>query len=103
MMVSIVPTTTASEALHGRAVPLAAICGAKPGFSYRPRFSDAKMSKMCARTASKPRQMAARAMRNMQVPAYWPVVIGVHGMEKSGVPVEVKKVMAIASMPIIVP
>lgn len=50
--------------------------------------------------ASKPRQMAASAMRIMQVPAYWPVVMGVHGIEKRGVLVDVKKVMAILSMPI---
>lgn len=46
--------------------------------------------------------MVAKAIRNMQVPAYCPVELGVHDMEKRGVAVEVKKVIAIESIPIIV-
>lgn len=38
--------------------------------------------------------MKERAIRKMQVPAYWAVVRGVQGVEKRGVFVEVKKVMA---------
>jgi hypothetical protein len=41
-------------------------------------------------------------MRNMQVPVYCPVDVGVQAVEKSGVLVEVKNVMAIMSIPIIV-
>jgi len=39
----------------------------------------------------------------MQVPAYWPIELGVQDEEKRGVLVEVKKVMDIESIPIIVP
>ena len=46
--------------------------------------------------------MAAKAMRKMQVPAYCPVEVGVHVIEKSGVVVDEKKVMAIELIPIIV-
>lgn len=45
--------------------------------------------------------MADRSIRKMQVPAYFPVESGVQALEKRGVVVEVKKVMAIVSMPII--
>jgi hypothetical protein len=54
------------------------------------------------RKASNARKIAASAMRNMQVPAYCPVDVGVQAVEKSGVLVEVKKVMLIMSMLIIV-
>jgi hypothetical protein len=47
--------------------------------------------------------MAASAMRKMQVPAYWPGVLGVHAMENNGVVVEEKNVIAIASIPIMLP
>lgn len=47
-------------------------------------------------------KIVAMMMRNMQVALYWPVVAGVQDMEKRGVVVEVKKVMAILSIPIIV-
>lgn len=40
-------------------------------------------------------------MRNIHVPAYWPADCGTQDGENSGVVVDVKKVMAIASMPII--
>jgi hypothetical protein len=46
--------------------------------------------------------MAAKAIRNMQVPAYCPVELGVQAMEKRGVLVEVKNVIAIESIDIIV-
>lgn len=45
--------------------------------------------------------MVAKAIRNMQVPAYCPVVLGVQEDEKRAVFVAVKKVMAIESIPII--
>lgn len=61
----------------------------------------ARTSKKRTRKASRPRKSAANAIKNMHVPAYWPVVVGVHAIEKSGVLVEVKKVMAIESIPII--
>jgi len=37
-------------------------------------------------------------MRKMQVPAYWPGVLGCQAREKSGVLVEVKKVIVIEDM-----
>ena len=40
-------------------------------------------------------------MRNIQVPAYCPIVFGVQAEENNGVPVEVKNTIAIESMPII--
>jgi hypothetical protein len=54
------------------------------------------------RTASNPLKIADRAMRKMQVPAYWPAPFGVQAIENSGVAVEVKKVIVIWSIPIIV-
>jgi hypothetical protein len=50
------------------------------------------------RTANKARKMAAKAIRNMQVPAYCPIEVGVQAMEKRGVLVEVKNVIAIESI-----
>jgi hypothetical protein len=44
--------------------------------------------------------MVASAIRNMQVPAYWPAPFGVHAIENRGVEVKMKKVMAMSSMPI---
>lgn len=38
----------------------------------------------------------------MHVPAYWPVLLGVQVIEKSGVFAEMKNVIAMESMPIIV-
>ncbi len=46
--------------------------------------------------------MVAKKMRNMQVPAYCPVELGAQDEEYKGVLVEVKKVMAIESIPIII-
>lgn len=45
--------------------------------------------------------MAAKAMRNIQVPAYCPIDFGIQERENKGVVVDVKKVMAIAFIPII--
>ena len=45
-------------------------------------------------------KIAANAIKKMHVPAYWPVVVGVHCIEKSVVLVEVKKAIAIESIPI---
>jgi hypothetical protein len=45
--------------------------------------------------------MVAKTIRKMHVPAYWPVEFGVQAVEKRGVVVEVKKVIAISLMPII--
>jgi hypothetical protein len=55
---------------------------------------------MLRRTASNARKVVAKMMRNMHVALYWPVVAGVQDIEKRGVVVEVKKVMAILSIPI---
>jgi hypothetical protein len=60
----------------------------------------ARNLKRLRRIASKDRKMVARATKNMQVPAYWPAPFGVHAFENSGVVVEVKKVIAMSSMPI---
>lgn len=43
----------------------------------------------------------ARTMRNMHVPAYCPVDVGIHDIEYSGVDELKKKVMAMLSIPII--
>lgn len=51
--------------------------------------------------ATSPRKMAAKAIKKMHMPAYWPVVSGVQAIEYSGVVDEVKKVMAILDIPII--
>ncbi|PQE06942.1 hypothetical protein CJF32_00009202 [Rutstroemia sp. NJR-2017a WRK4] len=63
-------------------------------------FNDARTSKKLTRTANKARKMAAKAIRNMQVPAYCPVEVGVQVIEKRGVLVEVKNVIAIVSIDI---
>ena len=42
--------------------------------------------------------MRARMMMKMQVPAYWPVVAGVHLVEYNGVLVEVKRVAIMFDM-----
>lgn len=46
--------------------------------------------------------MVANAMRNMQIPAYCPVVLGVNADDQREVPVDVKNTVAIVSMPAIV-
>ncbi|KAL7773600.1 hypothetical protein CFE70_003565 [Pyrenophora teres f. teres 0-1] len=48
--------------------------------------------------ATRARKRAARTIRNMQVPAYWPVILGCQAREKRGVEVEVKKVIYIWDM-----
>ena len=52
------------------------------------------------RTASSARKIAANAIKKMHVPAYWPLVLGVQFIEKSGVAEEKKNVIAMKSMPI---
>lgn len=54
------------------------------------------------RRASKALNTAARAIKNIHVPAYCPVDFGVHAFENNGVVVAVKNVIAMASIPIIV-
>lgn len=49
---------------------------------------------------SRTRNMAARAIKKIHVPAYWPLLVGVQVSEKSGVLNEVKKVIIISDMPI---
>lgn len=44
------------------------------------------------------RRITERAMRKMQVPAYWPLFAGVQVVEKRGVLVEVKNVIAMVDM-----
>jgi len=55
---------------------------------------------MLRRMANNALKIVAKMMRNMQVALYWPVVVGIQDMEKRGVVVEVKNVMAILSIPI---
>ena len=95
--------TTASLALHGclgrpfsPAVPVTAAARAplalllnRAGFTHNLAAINA-------------RKMAARTIRKMQVPVYWPVEVGVQVTEKRGVVAEVKKVIAMLDMPIIV-
>ncbi|KAJ4372832.1 hypothetical protein N0V86_008198 [Didymella sp. IMI 355093] len=57
---------------------------------------------MVLRIASNSLNIVARAMRNMQIPAYSPVLCGVKDVDQRGVEVETKKVMAIESAPIII-
>ena len=47
-----------------------------------------------------PRNSAAKAIKNMQVPMYCPSFAGVQASEKSGVEVEVKNVMLMSAIPI---
>lgn len=58
-----------------------------------------KLNKL-TRSASKARKIAARAIRKIHVPAYCPVDLGVQAIEKSGVVVDEKNVMAMSLMPI---
>jgi hypothetical protein len=62
----------------------------------------AKTPRRFIRTARSARKIVEKTIRNMHVPAYCPTEVGVQDMEKRGVLVDVKKVMAIASIPIIV-
>lgn len=47
--------------------------------------------------------MAASTIRKIQVPTYWPVVLGVQPSEYSGVEVEVKKVIIISPIDMMLP
>ncbi|KAF2095959.1 hypothetical protein NA57DRAFT_59022 [Rhizodiscina lignyota] len=57
---------------------------------------------MWIRTANKAQKMVAKAIRNLQVPAYCSVELGVQDEEWRGVLVEVKNVIVIESIPIII-
>lgn len=50
--------------------------------------------------ASSALKIAAKTIKKMHVPAYCPVVVGVHDMDHNGVVVDVKKTMAISFAPI---
>lgn len=50
-------------------------------------------------SASRQRRVSVRRIRKMQVPAYWPVEVGVQSVEYKGVFVEVKNVMIIDEEP----
>lgn len=52
--------------------------------------------------AKRPRKIAARNMRKIQVPTYWPVVEGIQLEEYKGVIVEVKKTIIIDDIGIMV-
>lgn len=54
-------------------------------------------------TASIARNMTGRMIKNMQVPAYWPALLGVQALEYKGVTVEVKKTMAISAIDMVIP
>ncbi len=103
---SMAASVTASLALHGRIFVLLAAAPfsgyPRPALPPRRDWIIATASKKLVRNASRKRKMKAKAIMKIQVPAYCPVDWGVHAMEKRGVLDEVKKVMAIESMPIIV-
>ncbi|KAG9200517.1 hypothetical protein G6514_006859 [Epicoccum nigrum] len=48
------------------------------------------------------RNMAASAIKKIQIPAYSPALCGVNDFDQSGVELETKKVIAMVSAPIIV-
>ena len=54
------------------------------------------------RIASNSRKMVAKNMRNIHIPAYCPVVVGVKANDQRDVLVEVKNTIAIESIPIII-
>lgn len=54
-------------------------------------------------TASKARNSTGRTIRKMQVPAYWPALVGVQALEYRGVIVEVKKTMAMSAIDMVIP
>lgn len=58
--------------------------------------------KILTRTASNSRKMVAKAMRNIHVPVYCPIVVGVKAVDQRDVLVEWKKTIAIESIPIII-
>jgi hypothetical protein len=55
------------------------------------------MLKKFTRNVTNARNIAVNAMRNIQAPAYCPVVFGVKADDQRGVVVEVKKTMSIDS------
>lgn len=52
--------------------------------------------------AMRTRRITARTIKKMQVPAYWPLDVGVQSSEKRGVLNEVKKVMIISDIVIVI-
>jgi hypothetical protein len=91
---------TASSALQGRRLLTFESTTKRP---LRLRLIVAMTSMMFRRAASSARKMTAKSMRNMQVPAYCPVVAGFQDEEKRAVVLDVKNVMVIWSIPIIIP
>lgn len=93
---------TASLALQGRrAVDLESVvygCMAPP---LCRRSTAARTSRRFIRTARSARNMVEKTIRNMHVPAYSPVELGIQDMEYRGVLVDLKNVMVIWSIPII--
>ncbi|KAF2995644.1 hypothetical protein E8E13_000471 [Curvularia kusanoi] len=65
-------------------------------------ISVSRDSKKLTRNATNKRNMAASAIKKIQIPAYCPVLWGVNDFDQSGVEVDTKKVIAIVSAPIIV-
>lgn len=47
--------------------------------------------------------MTGKAIRKMQVPAYWPSLLGVQELAYRGVVAEVKKTMAMSAMDMLMP
>lgn len=74
-------TNTASLTLHGRVVNFASAAYGYSRLPVRLCSTLATTWKKFTRTASSARKMAAKAIRNMQVPAYWPVELGVQAAE----------------------
>jgi hypothetical protein len=94
---------TASLALHGRrVVDFNPAIYEEYSTPLCRRSIAARRSTMLRRTANNARKVVANTISAMHVPAYCPVEAGVQDLEKRGVLVEVKKVMAISFIPIIV-
>lgn len=92
---------TTSLALHGRIAGLDPSMYGEMSPALSRCWTTARTSTKLLRITNIARKMIAKAIRNMHVPAYCPVELGVQDIEKRGVAVEVKKVMAIESIPII--
>ncbi|KAK5412241.1 hypothetical protein LTR06_005211 [Exophiala xenobiotica] len=81
---------TASLALHGLDVGFVSVAGALSIPTTRRYFAQASRSA---------RKIDAKATRKMQVAVYCPMLSGVQDHEKRGVVVEMKKTMAMDSIP----
>jgi hypothetical protein len=68
-MTSMTASIKASLALHGRAAELGSDSYGYDGRPLRLNLAKPKISKKLTRNASKARKMAAKAIRNTQVPA----------------------------------